>query len=220
MKRNLTPTILVTAGGTRESIDPVRYFGNRSSGKMGLAILKACLKKGLRAVLIYGSISEKLPSGNYRKIHVESTEEMQKAVNKEFMTCDILFMAAAPADFRAAHKAKEKIKKRTDKSASITLELVPTADILGNLKRRGSQVVVGFAAETENLLENAMKKRERKHLDFLVANDVTRPDSGFGTDTNKVWIIHKDDSVENVELMSKNKLGGHLLRIALSYYRS
>jgi phosphopantothenoylcysteine decarboxylase/phosphopantothenate--cysteine ligase len=221
MAKRRRPVILVTAGGTREPIDPVRYIGNRSSGKMGLAILKACLRKGLKAVFIHGEISEKLPPGKYKRIHVETTEEMNRAVNREFKDCDILFMAAAPADFRPLSPAKNKIKKRDGKSGRITLELVPTPDILGGLRRKKSQVVVGFAAETENLLVNAKEKRARKNLDFLVANDVTRSDSGFGTDTNKAWIIHRDGSVADLRLMSKNKLGGLLLKTALyCYHRS
>ncbi len=217
MKKVPIKKIIITAGGTREPIDPVRYIGNRSSGKMGIAILKACLKKGIRTVLIHAPLSINLPKGDFKIIPVETTMEMQKAVYQEFTDGTILFMAAAPADFRPAVKSHQKIKKENISKNGLTLKLIPNPDILSGLaQKRRKGFIVGFAAETANLLDNAKEKMIKKNIDLMVANDVSKKHSGFSVDTNKVILIHKDGKIQKQPLMKKSILGGILLETALS----
>jgi phosphopantothenoylcysteine decarboxylase/phosphopantothenate--cysteine ligase len=187
--------IVVSAGGTQEAIDPVRYIGNRSSGKMGFAIAEAARDRGARVTLVSGPVALATPFG-VERIDVRTTEEMAASIGWTTDGCDALIMAAAPADFRAASASDQKIK-RTGEGMSI--DLVPNSDIIASL--RGGFVKVGFAAETEHVLENAAAKIARKGLDFIAANDVTAHDAGFATDTNRVTL----------PLLSKYEVGHRIL---------
>lgn len=196
--------ILVTAGGTVEPIDPVRYIGNRSSGRMGYEIAKSAANSGANVILISGKAEISPPNGLKHFVKVESALEMRSEVLKYFENVDAVIMSAAVADYRVKSPANQKIKKSAD---NLTLELVKNPDILrelGGLKK--SQVLVGFAAETQNLLEYANKKLVEKNLNFIVANDVTAEGAGFGVSTNIASIIWRDGSVENFSLMSKANL--------------
>lgn len=188
-------TLVVTAGGTREALDPVRYLGNRSSGKMGIAIAKAAANAGARVELIVGSVSVALPhSDRITVTQALSTIAMAAAVSDKFQTADALIMAAAVADFRPAVLADQKIKKHGD--GTLTLHLVPTEDILAKMgaQKRSDQVVIGFAAETNDLLQNADAKLKKKNADAIVANDVSEPGIGFGTDDNAVTILRPNQA--------------------------
>jgi phosphopantothenoylcysteine decarboxylase/phosphopantothenate--cysteine ligase len=197
--------IVVTAGGTREAIDPVRYIGNRSSGKMGFALAEAARDRGATVVLVAAATSEPIPAG-VEVVKAESVTEMREAVTETTRRADLLIMAAAVSDFQMAQKADHKIKKEGGK---LSLELVGTEDFL--LKLPDTFVKIGFAAETEDLLENAKKKLDEKRLAFICANDVTAADSGFGTDTNKVTLLFADGKTEDLPLMSKREVADVVL---------
>ena len=200
--------ILVTAGGTVEAIDPVRYIGNRSSGRMGCEIARSAVDAGAQVTLVAGKI-EVAPPSNVNCIRVESATQMREEVLKIFDTVDAVIMSAAVADFRVKNPSAQKIKKSDD---TLTLELVKNPDILrelGTLKK--SQVLVGFAAETQNLLEYANKKLVEKNLDFIVANDVTAEGAGFGVSTNIASIIWRGGNVENFAKMSKSALASKIV---------
>jgi len=186
-------TVLVTAGPTRERIDPVRYLTNRSSGRMGYAIAEAALRRGARVLLVSGPTAIN-PPGASEVIRVETAEEMRSAVLSLLPQVSVVIKSAAVADFRVANLADKKIKRK----GAMTLELEPTADILAEISRhkKPSQIVVGFAAETDNVLENARKKLASKSLDAIVANDVSREGIGFDSDRNAVTIISQDEVVE------------------------
>ena len=185
-------TVLVTAGPTREKIDPVRYLTNRSSGRMGYAIAEAALRRGARVLLVSGPTAIAVP-GAAELTSVQTAEEMLAAVLKLLPESTIVIKTAAVADFRPKVAASQKIKRKT----AMTLELEPTADILAEVARRKtSQLVVGFAAETENVRENARKKLASKSLDAIVVNDVSREGVGFDSDRNAVTIISQNDVVE------------------------
>lgn len=195
--------ILVTAGGTVEAIDPVRYIGNRSSGRMGFEIARAAQNAGAQVILISGK-SDLAPPNNLTFIKVESAVEMREAVLKRFATVDAVIMSAAVADYRVKNPAAQKIKKSAD---TLTLELVKNPDILRELGgMKTSQVLVGFAAETQNVLDYARKKLAEKNLDFIVANDVTAEGAGFGVSTNIASIIWRGGEVENFAKMNKAAL--------------
>ena len=198
--------IVVTAGGTREPIDPVRHIGNRSSGKMGYALAEAARDRGAIVTLITAATSLDEPGG-VTVIKVGTAAEMKKAVTKAVKKTDALLMAAAVADYQPEIIAKAKIKKEA--AQNLTLKLVKTPDILSELK--GNFIKVGFAAESENLVENAKKKLETKRLDLIVANDITRADSGFDVDTNRVVIIDKSGKTEELPLMSKREVAEKIL---------
>jgi len=199
-------TVLVTAGPTREKIDPVRYLTNRSSGRMGYAIAEAALRRGARVLLITGPTAIAAPDAA-EVIRVETAEEMFAAVLKLLPESTAVIMTAAVADFRPKAAAEQKIKRKGE----MTLELEPTADILAEVARRKtSQVVVGFAAETENVLENAGKKLASKSLDAIVVNDVSREGIGFDSDRNAVTIISHQEVVEVPET-SKWEVAQHVL---------
>ncbi len=184
-------TVLVTAGPTREKIDPVRYLTNRSSGRMGYAIAEAALRRGARVLLVSGPTAIVAPGGA-ELTRVETAEEMLAAVLKLLPESSVVIKTAAVADFRPKVAAGQKIKRKGE----MTLELVPTADILADVARRKTtQVVVGFAAETENALENARKKLASKSLDAIVVNDVSRAGVGFDSDRNAVTIISHSEVV-------------------------
>jgi len=197
--------IIVTAGGTLEAIDPVRYIGNRSSGKMGYAVAEAARDRGGKVTLITAPASLPEPVG-IDIVHVESVGQMKDAVIKACAQADALIMAAAPADYQPKNKASQKIKKG---ATNLTLELVKAPDILSETK--GNFIRIGFSAETENMVANANQKLESKQLDLMAANDVTAADSGFGVDTNRVTLISRDGKVEELPLLSKREVADRLL---------
>ncbi len=188
---------MVTAGGTREPIDPVRFIGNRSSGKMGFSLVDAAGERGARVTLITTMPPPK-PDSYEHILEVETTAEMREAVLSACRSADVLLMAAAVADYRVARPAAQKIKKQGE---NFRLELVENADFL--LELPDTFVKVGFAAETQDLLENARAKLEQKRLDFICANDVSASDAGFGVDTNRITILHPSGKQEALPLMSK-----------------
>jgi phosphopantothenoylcysteine decarboxylase/phosphopantothenate--cysteine ligase len=199
-------TVLITAGGTREPIDPVRYIGNRSSGKMGYALAEAALRRGAKVVLISGPAALKPPS-TAETIQVQTAAEMREAVNAHFSRATIVIKAAAVADFTVRRAADEKIKRK----GPLTLELEPTADILVEIgARKGSRIVVGFAAETNDGLANARKKLESKSLDAIVLNDVSQPGIGFDSERNAVTILTHADT-ETVPETSKWEVAHRVL---------
>ncbi len=200
--------ILVTAGGTVEAIDPVRYIGNRSSGRMGFEIAKVAVNFGAEVVLISGK-SELEPPKNLEFIKVEAATEMREAILKHFDSVDSVIMSAAVADYRIKTPSAQKIKKSDE---NLTLELVKNPDILkelGGLKK--NQILIGFAAETQNILEYANKKLVEKNLNFIVANDVTAEGAGFGVSTNIASIIWRNGRVESFEKMSKAALAEKII---------
>jgi phosphopantothenoylcysteine decarboxylase/phosphopantothenate--cysteine ligase len=200
--------VLVTAGGTREAIDPVRYVGNRSSGKMGHAIANEAARRGARVVLVTTSSVPSAP--DVEVVRVESAEQMHDAVLARFGSSDVVVMAAAVADFRPKAVASHKLKKH-DGVPEVVLE--PTVDILaalGNAKR-GDQVVVGFAAETEQLRERAAAKLAAKRVDLMVANDVSAPDAGFEVDTNRAVLLDASGNADETPLLTKVALAGTVL---------
>lgn len=200
--------VLVTAGGTREPIDPVRYIGNRSSGKMGYAIAAAAREMGAEVVLVSASATIAEPLG-VEVVPVETAEEMREAVLSHFGAVDIVIKAAAVSDYRCAEPVNQKIKKNSD---SLELKLVKNPDILAELGRlKVHQTLVGFAAETNDLLYHAAEKLKKKNVDMLVANDVTQVGAGFGTDTNIVRLFYRDGRIEELPLMTKRDLGYEII---------
>lgn len=196
--------LLVTAAGTREPIDPVRYIGNRSSGKMGYAIAEAAARLGAEVTLISGPSFLQPPAG-VEFFGVESAREMRQLVQERFPACDIVIKAAAVADYRVKNVSDQKIKKN---DAELTLVLEKNPDILKELgeMKQPHQTLVGFAAETQNLLQYAKGKLEKKNLDMIVANDVSKPQAGFNVDTNLIKLLKRDGSIEELPLMSKKEL--------------
>ncbi|MNI33675.1 Coenzyme A biosynthesis bifunctional protein CoaBC [compost metagenome] len=205
--------VIVTAGGTVERIDPVRYISNDSSGKMGFAIARAARAMGAEVTLIAARTDEAPPQDTEIKlVRVESAQSMLDAVVDRWNDCDILVKAAAVADYRPKHSADAKIKKSGD---TMTLELVKTTDILESLgKVKDSQFLIGFAAETGNAEYYAKDKLARKNLDLIVANDVSAPGAGFGTDTNIVSIYDAKGLVLDLPLTSKDEVARRLLTLA------
>ena len=199
--------IVVSAGGTEEAIDPVRNITNRSSGKMGYAIAEAARDRGAVVSLVAGPNTIPKPVG-ILVTKIQSAEEMKKVITTECDGADALIMAAAVADWRPLKKMDSKAKKST--SDTWSLELVKNPDIIGSIKN-DSLIKVGFAAESENLIENSKTKVKSKNLDFIVANDITAKDSGFSVDTNKVTIIHANGNIESLPLMSKYDVGHSIL---------
>ena len=196
--------VVVTAAGTREPIDPVRYIGNRSSGKMGYAIAEAAARLGAEVTLISGPSALQPPAG-VEFFGVESAREMRQLVQERFPACDIVIKAAAVADYRVKNVSDQKIKKN---DAELTLVLEKNPDILKELgeMKQPHQTLVGFAAETQNLLQYAKGKLEKKNLDMIVANDVSKPQAGFNVDTNLIKLLKRDGSIEELPLMSKKEL--------------
>jgi phosphopantothenoylcysteine decarboxylase / phosphopantothenate---cysteine ligase len=198
--------IVITAGGTQEAIDPVRYIGNHSSGKMGYALTEAARDRGAQVILITAPTSLPDPAG-VEMVKIKNITQMRDAVVKAVKKTDVLIMSAAGADFIPKITATQKIKKN---DAGLTLELVKAPDILTEIKD-GKFIKVGFKAETQNLVDNARDKLYKTNLDLIVANDVTLEGSGFGTDTNKVVIISKDGKQEDLPLMSKREVADKIL---------
>jgi phosphopantothenoylcysteine decarboxylase/phosphopantothenate--cysteine ligase len=200
--------ILVTAGPTREAIDPVRFISNRSTGKMGYALAARAQARGAEVVLISGP-SMLAPPAGVKFVSVESAADMAREVKLAYGDSDVVIKAAAVADFTPKNQNDQKIKKD---DTSGTLELVPTEDILKGLGReKGNKILVGFAAETQDLIKNARKKLENKNLDMIVANDVSRTDAGFGVDTNLVRIIEKGGKESELPIMSKEEVADAIL---------
>ena len=197
-------TILVTAGPTREFLDPVRYIGNRSSGKMGCAVAESALRRGHAVILVVGPVAIALPAGA-EVIRVVSAREMLAAVEDNLGRCDALVAAAAVADFRPAEYSATKLKKRGGHRA-MSIGLTPNPDILETIApRKGGRIFAGFAAETDDLVENATGKLVRKNLDMIVANDVTKPGAGFDSDTNEVVLITASSTV-HVSMRTKSEI--------------
>lgn len=205
--------VLITAGGTREAIDPVRYIGNRSSGKMGHALARAARAMGAEVTLVTASTQLSIPFG-VEGVRVESAAQMLDAVSQRFDACTMLICAAAVADYAPAHPATHKLSKADGELTHI--DLVKTADILAEMSRvKGKRVVIGFAAETNDLVRRARAKLERKGCDAIVANDVSRVESTFGSDTNAVtWV--SSQGVEELPCTGKQALAFELLRRAVA----
>jgi phosphopantothenoylcysteine decarboxylase/phosphopantothenate--cysteine ligase len=201
--------VLVTAGPTREAVDPVRFISNHSSGKMGVAVAAAAWRRGATVDLIAGPLSVAPPVG-VAVHHVESTEDMANAVERLLATADVLVMSAAPADFRPAEPAAQKIKKTTTPKPIV---LAPTPDILMTTRRarQPGAVIVGFALETQDALESGRKKLAAKDLDLIVVNDATEAGAGFGVDTNRVTLLARDGSEERLTLMPKADVADAIL---------
>jgi phosphopantothenoylcysteine decarboxylase / phosphopantothenate---cysteine ligase len=201
-------TILVTAGPTREDLDPVRFLTNRSSGKMGYAVAEAAVRRGARVSLITGPTALETPAG-VERVDVLTAEEMHRAVTERFQNSSIAILAAAVADYRPVDKHVEKIKKSKD---PLTISLVPTTDILAEIAgNKGERLVVGFAAETDHVAENARKKLAAKNADLIVANDVSAEGAGFDADTNIVTLFARDGRDLALPKLSKNEVAQRIL---------
>jgi phosphopantothenoylcysteine decarboxylase/phosphopantothenate--cysteine ligase len=200
---------LITAGPTREPIDPVRYLSNRSSGKMGYAIAQAALEAGHEVTLISGPVDLDPPPAA-QLTSVLTSDEMFDAVHRHLPDSDILVMCAAVADYRAAKVSAQKIKKR---DANLVLELIPTRDILTSLPQDRQCLVVGFAAETDDLEKNAQKKLREKNCDIVVANDVSRADTGIDSDENEVAIFFRSGEREKISRAAKKIIARELVKI-------
>jgi phosphopantothenoylcysteine decarboxylase / phosphopantothenate---cysteine ligase len=201
--------VVVTAGGTREPIDPVRFIANRSSGKMGVAIAAAAWRRGADVTLIAGPLSVPAPVGA-TVVPVETAEQMRDAVATHLGGADVLIMAAAPADFRPVHPATQKIKKSTAPDA---IAVEPTDDILLSTRshRQRGAVIVGFALETESAVTSGREKLDRKSLDLVVVNDATDPDAGFAIDTNRVTLLAPNGSTEELPVLPKTEVADIIL---------
>jgi phosphopantothenoylcysteine decarboxylase/phosphopantothenate--cysteine ligase len=202
---------LITAGPTREPIDPIRYISNRSSGKMGYAIAKAAIEAGHEVVLISGPANVDRPRG-VAVIPISTSDEMFDAVQRQARNCDILVMCAAVADYKSAKVSKNKIKKRAE---NVSLELVPTRDILASLPKDREYFVVGFAAETENVEDNAKKKLREKNCDIVVANDAR---IGMESDENEVAILFRGGEMKKISRASKEIVAHDLVKIFENYF--
>lgn len=210
--------ILITAGPTYEAIDPVRFIGNRSSGKMGVAIAEELAARGAEVELVLGPSSLKVSHANINVTRVESAKQMYDACVKYFSSSDVAILSAAVADYRPSVVAEQKIKK---KDATLTLELEKTTDIaaaLGSSKKE-NQVIVGFALETNDELDNAQSKLERKNFDFIVLNSLRDSGAGFATDTNKITIVKKDKSINHFELKSKTEVAKDIVNTLKTFLK-
>tara|TARA_B110001454_G_scaffold159748_1_gene149111 strand:- start:1294 stop:2547 length:1254 start_codon:yes stop_codon:yes gene_type:complete len=208
--------VVVTAGGTREAIDPVRYVGNRSTGKMGYAIAEAARNRGA-AVSVVTTVDRQSAVG-IRDVRVETAAEMLDAVQQECQTADVLVMAGAVADYRPMNVADQKIKKPKSGASNMTIELEETTDIIASIssqQKTGRLVKVAFAAETQDLIDNARRKIVAKGADFIVANDVSAVDSGFAVDTNRVTILDASGLEEALPVLSKYEVANVILSKAL-----
>lgn len=205
--------VLVNAGPTYESIDPVRFIGNRSSGKMGVAIADEFAKQGATVTLVLGPSHQKPSQKNVKVTAIESAEEMLNACKTEFKNCDIAVLSAAVADYKPSEVSETKIKK---KDTELNLSLTKTVDVLETLgKLKTKQLLVGFALETNNIIEYAKEKIIKKNLDFIVANSAIEKGVGFGVDTNKITIIDKHNNLTNFELKTKQEVAKDIVNFAI-----
>jgi phosphopantothenoylcysteine decarboxylase/phosphopantothenate--cysteine ligase len=202
--------ILITAGPTREPIDPVRYISNFSTGKMGIALAEEYARRGAEVVLVKGPTQIKPDNGKIKVIDVSTAAEMYEACSQYFDESDVIIFAAAVADYTPKYPANTKIKKKED---DFMLELVETKDIAYELgkRKKGNQINVGFALETDNEMENALSKLEKKNLDFIVLNSLQDPGAGFQHDTNKVTIVDKSRNVVKFDLKSKAEVAEDII---------
>ncbi|MED5281111.1 MAG: phosphopantothenoylcysteine decarboxylase [Verrucomicrobiota bacterium] len=202
---------LISAGPTREWIDPVRFLSNPSSGKMGYALARAAVDRGMQVTLVSGPTALKAPAGA-EVLFVETAREMQEAMSQRFAKADLIIMAAAVSDHRPETRSKQKQKKE---QMRMTLDLVANPDILMELgkQKKNGQTLVGFAAETENLLPNARRKLREKNLDWIVANDVSEKDRGFQSDFNKISLLSKEQNEMDFEYQEKNSLARKIMEI-------
>ena len=208
-------TILVTAGGTQEKIDAVRYIGNNSSGKMGFCIAEELASKGANVILICGKTFLTTCNPNIKLINIVSAQEMYDETMKYFPTCNAAILSAAVADYKPIISAENKIKKT---SQDLTITLTPTCDILASLgkEKKENQILVGFALETDNEEENAKEKLKKKNLDFIILNSLNDKGAGFEVSTNKITIIDKDEKVEKFELKSKEEVAKDIVNKLIS----
>lgn len=201
--------ILITAGPTQEPIDPVRYITNRSSGKMGYALARVARRRGAEVILISGPTSLPPPGGEIRWISVRTAEEMRKAVMTHLPEATVVIKAAAVSDYRPKEVSDRKLKKG---ASAVSLELEQTRDILKEIgDQKGDRILVGFAAETEDLVANAEKKLKEKNLDLIVANDVTQPGSGFASETNQVKFLYPSGEIKDLPLLTKEEVASKIL---------
>ena len=202
---------LISAGPTREWIDPVRFLSNPSSGKMGYALARAAVDRGMQVTLVSGPTALKAPAGA-EVLYVETAREMREAMSQRFAKADLIIMAAAVSDHRPETRSKQKQKKE---QMRMTLDLVANPDILMELgkQKKNGQTLVGFAAETENLLPNARRKLREKNLDWIVANDVSEKDRGFQSDFNKIFLLSKEQNEMDFEYQEKNSLARKIMEI-------
>jgi len=201
--------ILITGGPTQEPIDPIRFLTNRSSGKMGYALAKVARRRGAEVILVTGPTSLPIPRRDIKVFSVRTAEEMRKAVLTHMEGCSVVIKAAAVSDYRPKEISQKKLKKAESYSS---LELEKTRDILAEIgKKKGDRILVGFAAETEDLMANARKKLMEKNLDFIVVNDVTKLGAGFESDTNEVKILYASGEVKDLPLMSKEEVSEFIL---------
>jgi phosphopantothenoylcysteine decarboxylase/phosphopantothenate--cysteine ligase len=208
----LNKNVIVTAGPTIAPIDPVRFITNRSTGKMGYAIAKEARNRGANVTLISGPTSIEVPK-NINVIKVSTNEEMKNEVIKRFDNADIVIKSAAVADYKPKNYSTQKIKKG---EGDLGIEFIRDNDILMELgNKKEKQILVGFAAESQNLKENAMSKLQRKNLDYIVANDITASDTGFASEDNKVIILSKEGKEINLDKMSKEKIASNLFDILI-----
>ncbi len=207
--------VLVNAGPTYEAIDPVRFIGNRSSGKMGVAIADAFAELGAEVTLVLGPSHQKPAQHNVVVVAVESAGEMFQACQEAFKTVDIAILSAAVADYRPKEVSTSKIKKN---DGELSLELIKTVDILETLgKQKSKQLLIGFALETENIIEYAKAKIQKKNLDFIIANSAIEKGAGFGVDTNKITIIDKHNKLHNFELKSKQEVAKDIATFVINH---
>lgn len=222
VERALTPgdltgkKVLVTAGPTREALDPVRFLTNRSSGRMGYALAEAAARRGAEVTLVSGPVALECPMG-VRREFVESTQDLYCAMERLCREQDVIIQAAAPADYRPAHIAGQKIKKADGEAMELKLVENPDVAAMVGSKKRPGQVLVAFAAETQNLSENAAKKLDKKNVDFIVGNDVTRPGAGFDVDTNIITIFDRSGATE-LPMMKKTEVADKILDHVLKFF--
>ena len=222
VERALTPgdlngkKVLVTAGPTREALDPVRFLTNRSSGRMGYALAEAAARRGAEVTLVSGPVALECPTG-VRREFVESTQDLYCAMERLCGEQDVIIQAAAPADYRPEHIAGQKIKKADGEPMELKLVENPDVAAMVGSKKRPGQVLVAFAAETQNLSENAAKKLDKKNVDFIVGNDVTRPGAGFDVDTNIITIFDRSGATE-LPMMKKTEVADKILDHVLKFF--
>ena len=222
VERALTPgdltgkKVLVTAGPTREALDPVRFLTNRSSGRMGYALAEAAARRGAEVTLVSGPVALECPTG-VRREFVESTQDLYCAMERLCREQDVIIQAAAPADYRPAHIAGQKIKKADGEALELKLVENPDVAAMVGSKKLPGQVLVAFAAETQNLSENAAKKLDKKNVDFIVGNDVTRPGAGFDVDTNIITIFDRSGATE-LPMMKKTEVADKILDYVLKFF--